>query len=78
MADTAEDHDPINLQDPVEKTVGKRRVRDVFAYGMKLQKAAGTFQQTTHWTPGTKGVHRFRSFEEADQWLIRLQARPKR
>ncbi len=77
MADIAEQHDPINLQDPVGKTVGNRRVRDAFAYGMKLQKAAGTFQQAAHLTAGAKGVHRFRSFEEADQWLIRLQARRK-
>lgn len=75
MAGKSQRSGVINLQDPVGKTVGKRRVRDAFDYGMKLQKAAATFQQA--WVPIPKGVHRFRSFEEADEWLIRLLANRK-
>ena len=67
----------INLQDPIGKFVGKRHVRDAVAYGRKLQEAAGTFQRSAGFTLGPKGVFRFRTFEEADRWLMRIQTRPK-
>ena len=65
----------INLQDPIGKLVGKRRVGDAFEYGMKLQKAGASLRQAFQGGTVPKGVHRFRTFEEADAWLTRSLAR---
>lgn len=77
MANAEHKPSPVNVQDPVGKTVGKRRVRDPVAYGMKLQRAAGTLQRALRVPTGPKGVFRFRTFEEADAWLLKIQTRPK-
>lgn len=77
MAEKTDHGNPINLQDPIGKVVGKRRLRDSFAYGMKLQKAGGALSKTFGCAPIPKGVYRFRSFEEADAWMDRILARRK-
>ena len=58
---------PINLEETPGKVVGKRRIRDPFEFGMKVQRA-GKSIPTYNGLP--KGVYKFHSHEEADQWII--------
>lgn len=62
----------VNLDDPAGKTVGRRRVRDSFVYGMRLLHAAAPLLANPGPPRCRKGVYRFRSFEEADEWMIRM------
>jgi hypothetical protein len=60
--------DPIiNLEETPGKTVGRRRVADGFRFGMGVQKAGASFRQALG-VP--KGVYRFHSHEEANDWLM--------
>jgi hypothetical protein len=57
----------INLDDPVGKTVGRRKApRDALSYALGLQRALNQIAPL----PIPRGVYRFRSHEEADQWLM--------
>lgn len=60
--------DPIiNLEEMPGKTVGTRRIADGFRFGMGVQKAGASFQRAIG-VP--KGVYRFHSHAEADDWLM--------
>jgi hypothetical protein len=68
----------INLDDPVEnggKIVGKRRLKDSFRYGMQLQAAGAELSSTLNLPRPKKGVYRFRSFAEANEWMTKVQIR---
>jgi hypothetical protein len=77
MAEKRDHGNPINLQDPIGKVVGKRR----FA-GDPLNTAIDSKRRAREWrkafpTPFVpKGVYRFRTFEEADRWLMKAITRP--
>jgi len=77
MPREAQSADLINIQETPAKVVGRRRIRDAFAYGMKLQASGARFQRAFGWRLVPKGVHRFASFEEADAWMTRILTRPK-
>lgn len=70
-------HKPfVNLEETPGKIVGRRRVlEDPAAYGMKLQKAGRQFQSAFEIRFIPKGVYRFHSHEEADEWLMTMMAR---
>lgn len=58
----------INLDDLVGKTVGGRLRRnpvDVQSVGRKLYRSRG-------FVVCEKGVHRFQTHEEADQWMMKM------
>jgi hypothetical protein len=66
----------INIEEKIDKIVGKRTPpSDSFAAGMKLQKTAVQLHKTFkhRWAP--KGVYRFKTHEEADEWMMRMLAR---
>ena len=67
----------INLEDPVVKTFGKRRPNpDAVAAGMALQNAgAALFRSQGHGLV-PKGVYRFKTHEEADEWWMNMIAKP--
>ena len=57
----------INLDDPAGKTVGRERRRGMHCgYALGLQRALNQIAPL----PIPRGVYRFRSHEEADQWLM--------
>ncbi|MFZ4681884.1 MAG: hypothetical protein ACOYMS_05250 [Terrimicrobiaceae bacterium] len=57
----------INLDDPVGKTVGRRAApEDSLGYGLNLQKTLNEMIRL----PFPKGVYRFHSHEEADEWMM--------
>ena len=57
----------INIEETIGKTVGRRKLPvHSFDYGLGLQASLGQLFRSH--VP--KGVFRFRSHEEADQWLM--------
>jgi hypothetical protein len=79
MAEKPVSLNPINLQDPVGKVVGKRRhAADPLNTSVDSKQRARTWRKAfpTPFVP--KGVYRFRSFEEADQWMWKAITRPRK
>ncbi len=65
----------INLEDPIGKTVGRRVApADSLKYGLGLQKS---LRQVYGGYPVRRGVYRFHSHEEADEWMMNLLVRKK-
>ncbi len=63
----------INVQDPIGKTVGRRVLKDAWKAGMGLQKTAN--QLRLSFGQGgicPRGVYRFNSHEEADEWMMKM------
>jgi hypothetical protein len=69
----------INIDEKIGKTVGRRTAppRDPFKYAMGLQRVAGYLAKET-WGRGLcpRGVFRFKSHEEADEWMLKMLTRP--
>ncbi len=66
----------INAEEDIGKVVGRRKkVPDAFESGMKLQTLAAQMHASLkhRWAP--KGVYRFKTHEEADEWMNRMLAR---
>jgi hypothetical protein len=66
----------INLEEKFDKLVGRRvQTPDGFQAGMKLQTLGVQLHRSLRhrWAP--KGVYRFRTHEEADEWMTRMLAR---
>jgi hypothetical protein len=66
----------INVGEEIDKVVGRRtKAPDPFASGMKLQALAVQLHTSLkqRWAP--KGVYRFKTHEEADEWMNRMLAR---
>ncbi|MEO6741328.1 MAG: hypothetical protein ABIP20_13840 [Chthoniobacteraceae bacterium] len=62
----------INYEEKIGKTVGRRTApKDMFAYGMALQKNGAALAKGLRLRGVPKGVFRFRSHEEADAWLMK-------
>jgi len=56
------------------KTIGRRRVESAgWEAGFRLQRTLAALRGTGALVP--RGVHRFATFEEADEWMIRAMAR---
>ena len=66
----------INVEEEIDKVVGRRtRTPEAFESGMKLQSLAVELHRSLkqRWAP--KGVYRFKTHEEADEWMNRMLAR---
>ena len=66
----------INLEEKIDKIVGRRtRPPEPFKNGMQLQSLAVELHRSLghRWAP--KGVYRFKTHEEADEWMNRMLAR---
>jgi len=67
---------PINLEDPPGKTVGRRKAP---LDPLTSSKATAQQWQDALKTGGIpKGVYRFKTHEEADEWLWKMLTRPKK
>jgi hypothetical protein len=66
----------INLEENIGKVVGRRTEApaDSFKTGMGLQALSASLHRSFRhrWAP--KGVYRFTSHEEADEWMWRMLA----
>lgn len=67
----------INLDDPVGKTVGKRRAADVLGTSVSEQEGKYEWCKAGLGLRVPKGVYRFHSHEEADEWLMKMMTRPR-
>ena len=64
----------INLDERIGKTVGRRKPpRDMVAYGLALQTTVSKLCPLR--VP--RGVYKFKTHEEADQWLIAQMTKPR-
>ncbi len=66
----------VNIGESIGKTVGRRVAPlDSLAFGMGMQKAAIQFERAMKRSLCPKGVFRFRTHEDADEWMLRMLAR---
>ena len=63
----------INVEESIGKTVGRRKLKDAAKAAMGLQRLINKTRQSQGFGPlCRKGVFRFRSFEEAQTWLVKV------
>jgi hypothetical protein len=68
----------VNFEENIEKLVGKRTApADSFAAGMKLQETALQFHNSLGLLLAPRGVYRYKTHEEADEWMMRMLTRNK-
>jgi hypothetical protein len=58
---------------PSIKILGQRQNRGAWAEADRLMRTVISLRKNRPFIP--KGIHRFRSFKEANQWAIRMMAR---
>jgi hypothetical protein len=66
----------INLEEKIDRQVGRRTRRmDGLKTGLPLQALGAELHRSFkhHWCP--KGVYRFKTHEEADEWKMKMLAR---
>lgn len=65
----------INVEEKIDRFVGRRtKTPDSWQAGMGLQNTAVQLHKTfkLHWP---RGVYRFKTHEEADEWMTKMLAR---
>jgi hypothetical protein len=66
----------INVEEKIDKIVGRRiRTPDPFKSGMRLQSLAVELHRSLGHRWASNGVYRFKTHEEADEWMNRMLAR---
>ena len=66
----------INVEEQIDKVVGRRtRTPDPLKTGMQLQALAVQLHRSFGHRWARKGVYRFETHEEADEWMNRMLAR---
>lgn len=66
----------INVEEKIDRFVGRRtQTPDAWRAGMQLQRTAAQLHKSLKhcWMP--KGVYRFKTHEEADEWMMKMLAR---
>lgn len=66
----------INVEEKIDRVVGKRtKTPDSLKAGMQLQSLGVELHKSFkhRWCP--KGVYRFKTHEEADEWMTKMLAR---
>lgn len=63
----------INVEEKIDRFVGRRtQTPDGLKAGMRMQAAGLEFHKAFKQSWPAKGVHRFKTHEEADQWMIKM------
>ena len=66
----------ISTEENIDKIVGRRRrTPDSFTSGMQLQALAVELHRSLRHRWAAKGIYRFQTHEEADEWMNRMLAR---
>jgi hypothetical protein len=66
----------INVEEKIDKVVGRRtQTPEAFKSGMQLQALAVELHRSLKHRWAGKGVYRFNTHEEADEWMNRMLAR---
>jgi hypothetical protein len=66
----------VNVEEKIDRVVGRRTgFADAWEAGMKLQELAVQLHVSLghRWAP--RGVYRFKTHEEADEWTMKMLAR---
>ena len=66
----------VNAEERIDRSVGRRAAApDSWRAGMQLQETGAQLHQSFQhrWMP--KGVYRFKTHEEAEEWMIKMLAR---
>ena len=67
----------VNVEEPVDRLVGRRtQPRDALSTSSSRKADAIAWRRALGGIPVPRGVHRFRTHQEADDWLWRMIARP--
>lgn len=64
-----------NVEERIDRVVGRRRVQDPLSVASSRKSDAIAWQRVFGGLRVARGVYRFRSHEEADEWLWRTIAR---
>jgi hypothetical protein len=68
----------VNIEERVDRVVGRRRPpADPLSVSTSRKADADAWRRVLGGLRVPRGVHRFRTHEEADDWLWRMMARPK-
>ena len=70
-------HPVVNIDEKIGKTVGRRKIKDSLVYGLGLQKSLARIREEVGFPRFPKGVFKFRSFEEADAWMMHYMTKPR-
>jgi predicted transcriptional regulator len=63
----------INVEEKIDRFVGRRtQTPDGWKAGMQLQASGLQFHKAFKQRWLAKGVHRFKTHEEADKWMIKM------
>ena len=69
----------INVEERIDRFVGRRtRTPDPLSVASSRKADAVAWRKAFGGLRVRRGVHRFRTHEEADEWLWRMMARPPR
>jgi len=66
----------INCEEEIGKTVGRRRPRDPLSTACLLNETIADLREGANISGGIPrgGVYRFKTHEEADEWMVKMQA----
>jgi len=68
---------PINVEEKIDRLVGRRtKTPDALSTATSNKAEAIAWRKAFGGLRVPRGVHRFKTHEEADQWLWRMIARP--
>jgi hypothetical protein len=69
----------INVEEHIDRVVGRRtKAPDALSLASSRKADAIAWRRAFGGLRVSRGVYRFRSHEEADEWLWRMMARPTR
>jgi hypothetical protein len=69
----------INVQEKIDRFVGRRtKTPDALSVETSRKADASAWREAFGGIRVPRGVHRFRTHQEADEWLWRMIARPRR
>jgi hypothetical protein len=66
----------INVEEKIDRFVGRRtKTPDSLEAGMQLQSLGAELHESFKHRWAARGVYRFKTHEEADEWMTRMLAR---
>ncbi len=69
---------PINVEEGIDYSVGRRlSAPDALRAGTDTKAQAIAWRKALGGVPVPRGVFRFKTHEEADQWLWQMMTRPR-
>ena len=75
MPEDEQTHPVINVEEEIGKTVGKRKPRSAAEQARRVQETGRSIYRSRGFRVCPKGVYRFHSHEEADEWMRQMAVR---